>query len=188
MKNLESCHCQLMTIISKKITDIMEINSWLWNLWRCGKSSGESLCYLVLTVRLNVHHVAAKFVPWLLTKEQKKIFTKKNIVTCNEIWVYGCVMEMNTQSSDNTKKSTSCSNTNKVFNHVDCLLTGGSVVYEDTGKMHEQCKELFWRRETISTCKLPNFLTGSLFFHGQTLYFLYASTDPTYQHSVTGVN
>lgn len=64
--------------------------------------------------KLYIHRVAAKFVQWLLTKakrkpcsNQSKIFyllkydasVLKNIITCDETWVYGYDVKTKTELS-----------------------------------------------------------------------------------------
>jgi len=72
-------------------------------------------CQANLTEKLNMHRVAAKFVPRVLTKDQKanRVNTSqelldhvsidenflKTIVTGDKTWVYGYDVETNAQSS-----------------------------------------------------------------------------------------
>jgi len=68
-----------------------------------------------LTEKLKMHRVAAKFVPRLLTEEQKQNRVSvsqelldrsnanenflQNVITGDETWVYGCGVETNVQST-----------------------------------------------------------------------------------------
>jgi hypothetical protein len=56
-------------------------------------------CHDILKTKLEIHRAVSKFVPWLLTRDQRdgcvavmlariKTFWKK-IITSNETWVYG---------------------------------------------------------------------------------------------------
>ena len=72
-------------------------------------------CHKILTEKLQMHHVSAKFVPRLLTDDQKEnrveisqeLFANangnenflKNIITGNETWVYGYDVETKMQLS-----------------------------------------------------------------------------------------
>jgi len=81
----------------------------------------KSSCHTILTEKLKMHRVAAKFVPRLLTEEQKqnrvtvsqellkrsntdKNFLK-NVITGDETWVYGYDVETKVQSSQWVGKS-----------------------------------------------------------------------------------
>jgi uncharacterized protein YfbU (UPF0304 family) len=71
-------------------------------------------CHTILDKKLEVHSVAEKFGPHLLTDEQKvnrvmvsqELFDcsnadknfLKNVITGEEMWVYGCDIETNPQS------------------------------------------------------------------------------------------
>jgi hypothetical protein len=55
--------------------------------------------------KLNLHHITAKSIPWLLTNNQKEQYVAIsqellyqanfiNNVNCDETWVYGCDNEM----------------------------------------------------------------------------------------------
>ena len=75
----------------------------------------KRLCHLILTDKLKMRRAAAKFVPRLLTDEQKEnrvtvsqeLFDclnadenfLKNVVTGDETWVYGYDVETKVQSS-----------------------------------------------------------------------------------------
>jgi hypothetical protein len=75
----------------------------------------KNFCHTILTEKLEMHRVAAKFVLCLLTDEQKanhvtvsqELFDRsnvdknfqKNIVTGDETWMYGCNIETKAQSS-----------------------------------------------------------------------------------------
>ena len=75
----------------------------------------KSLCHLILTDKLKMCRVAAKFVPRLLTDAQKEnrvtvsqeLFDRsnadenflKNVITGDETWVYGYDVETKVQSS-----------------------------------------------------------------------------------------
>jgi len=81
----------------------------------------KSSCHMILTEKLKMHHVAAKFVPRLLTKEQKQNSVSvsqdlldrlntdenflKNVITGDETWVYGYDVETKVQSSQWVGKS-----------------------------------------------------------------------------------
>ena len=70
-------------------------------------------CHQILTGKLKMSHVSAKFVPLLLTDDQKenrveiKLLANangnenfhKNIITGDEMWVYGFDVETKMQSS-----------------------------------------------------------------------------------------
>ena len=72
-------------------------------------------CQAILTEKLNMHRVAAKFVPCVLTEDQKANCVNisqelldhvnidenflKNIVAGDETWIYGYDVETKTQSS-----------------------------------------------------------------------------------------
>jgi hypothetical protein len=72
-------------------------------------------CHTILTGKLKMHRVAAKFVPRLLTEQQKEnrvtvsqeLFGRsnadenflKNVITGEETLVYGCDVETKVQSS-----------------------------------------------------------------------------------------
>jgi hypothetical protein len=74
----------------------------------------KSSCHTILTEKLKMHRVAAKFVPRLLTGEQKqnRITVSqelldhsntdenflKNVITGDETWVYGYDVETKVQS------------------------------------------------------------------------------------------
>jgi len=81
----------------------------------------KSSCHTILTEELKMHCVAAKFVPRLLTEEQKQNRVTvsqelldrsntddnflKNVITGNETWVYGYDVETKVQSSQWVGKS-----------------------------------------------------------------------------------
>jgi len=72
-------------------------------------------CHQIFTETLQMHHVSAKFMPCLLTDDQKENHVEiskellantngsenflKNIITGNETWVYGYDVETKMQSS-----------------------------------------------------------------------------------------
>jgi len=80
-------------------------------------------CHTILTEKLKMHRIAAKFVPRLLTEEQKQNRVTvsqeqlgrsntdenflKNVVTGDETWVYGYDVETKVQSSQWVGKSSS---------------------------------------------------------------------------------
>ena len=82
---------------------------------------GKSSCHTILTEKLKVHRVAAKFVPRLLTEEQKqnRVSVSREILHCpntdenflknvkkfDEKWVYGYDVETNVRSSQWVGKS-----------------------------------------------------------------------------------
>ena len=94
----------------------------------------KSSCHTILTEKLKMHRVAAKFVPRLLTEElkQNRVTVSqelldrsntdenflKNVITGDETWVYGYDVEIKVQSSQWVGKSSprpkkarqSCSN------------------------------------------------------------------------------
>lgn len=116
----------------------------------CNISFGS--CQAILTQKLNMHRVAAKFVPRLLTDEQKQHRVQvceellemahgdenflKRIITGDETWVYGYDVETKVQSSQ--WKSTSSPTPKKarqVKSNVKVMLTvffdwQGVVYYE----------------------------------------------------------
>jgi len=75
----------------------------------------KSTCHTILTEKLKMHRVAAKFVPRLLTEEQKQNRVSvsqelldlsntdenflKNVITGDETWVYGYDVETKVQPS-----------------------------------------------------------------------------------------
>jgi transposase len=75
----------------------------------------KSSCHTILNEKLMMHRVAAKFMPRLLTEEQKENRVtvnqelldrsntdekkKKNVITGDETWVYGYDVETKVQSS-----------------------------------------------------------------------------------------
>jgi len=75
----------------------------------------KSSCHLILSDKLKMRRVAAKSVPRLLTDAQKQnrvtvrqeLFDRsnadenflKNVITCDETWVYGYDVETKVQSS-----------------------------------------------------------------------------------------
>jgi [histone H3]-lysine36 N-dimethyltransferase SETMAR len=81
----------------------------------------KSSCHTILTEKLKMHRVAAKFVPRLLTEEQKQNRVTvsqelldrsntdenflKNVITGDETWVYGYDVETKVQSSQWVGKS-----------------------------------------------------------------------------------
>src|SRR5215469_14618747 len=81
----------------------------------------KSSCHTILTEKLKMHRVAAKFVLCLLTEEQKqnrvavsqKLLDRlnidenflKNVITGDEMWVYGYDVETKVQSSQWVGKS-----------------------------------------------------------------------------------
>jgi len=81
----------------------------------------KSSCHTILTQKLKMLHVAAKFVPRLLTEEQKQNHVTvsqelldrsntdenflKNVITGDETWVYGYDVETKVQSSQWVGKS-----------------------------------------------------------------------------------
>ena len=86
-----------------------------------GVGISKSSCHTVLTEKLKMHCVAAKFVPRLLTEEQKqnRITVSqelldssntnenflKNVITGDETWVYGYDVETKVHSSQWVGKS-----------------------------------------------------------------------------------
>jgi len=78
-------------------------------------SISKTMCHEILTENLGVHRIAAKFVPRLLTDDQKQnrddlsqeLLDRangddnflKNIITGDETWVYGYYVETKVQSS-----------------------------------------------------------------------------------------
>ena len=78
-------------------------------------SIGYSVCQVILTENLNMRRVAAKFVPRLLTTDQKErrlgvcselrelestdLSLLSRIITGDESWCYGCDPETKQQSS-----------------------------------------------------------------------------------------
>src|SRR5215469_1101978 len=80
-----------------------------------------SSCHTILTEKLKMHRVSAKFVPRLLTEEQKQNRVTasqelldrsntdenflKNVITSDETWVYGYDVQTNVQSSQWVGKS-----------------------------------------------------------------------------------
>jgi hypothetical protein len=105
-----------------------------------------------LTEKLEMHRVAAKFVPRLLTDEQKanrvtvsqELFERsnadenflKNVITGDETWVYGCDIETKAQllqwvgkSSLRPKKARQSRSNTKVLLIV--LFDGKGVVHHD---------------------------------------------------------
>ena len=76
---------------------------------------------MILTEKLMMHRVAAKFVPRLLTEAQKQNLVTvsqglldrsntdenflKNVIICDETWVYGYDVETKVQSSQWVGKS-----------------------------------------------------------------------------------
>jgi len=81
----------------------------------------KSSCHTILTEKLKMHRVAAKFVPCLLTEEQKQNRISvsqelldrsnthenflKNVITGDETWVYGYDVETKVQPSQWLGKS-----------------------------------------------------------------------------------
>jgi hypothetical protein len=81
----------------------------------------KSLCHIILTEKLEMHRVVAKFVPCLLTDEQKvncvmvsqELFNRlnadenflKNVIIGGETWVYGYDIKTKAQSSPQPKKA-----------------------------------------------------------------------------------
>ena len=81
----------------------------------------KSSCHTILTEKLKMHRVAAKFVPRLLTEEQKQNRVTvsqelldrsnadenflQNVITGDETWVYGYDVETKVQSSQWVGKS-----------------------------------------------------------------------------------
>jgi histone-lysine N-methyltransferase SETMAR len=81
----------------------------------------KSSCHTILTEKLKMHRVGAKFVPRLLTEEQKQNRVTvsqelldrsnndekflKNVITDDETWVYGYDVERKVQSSQWVGKS-----------------------------------------------------------------------------------
>jgi len=81
----------------------------------------KSSCHTILTAKLKMHRVAAKFVPRLLTEEQKQNRATvsqelldlwntdenfmKNVITGDETWVYGYGVETKVRSSQWVGKS-----------------------------------------------------------------------------------
>ena len=81
----------------------------------------KSSCHTILTEKLKIYRVAAKFVPRLLTEEQKQNRVTvseelldrsnndenflKNVITGDETWVYGYDVETKVQSSQWVGKS-----------------------------------------------------------------------------------
>ena len=78
-------------------------------------------CHTILTEKLKIHRVATKFVPRLLTEEQKQNRVTvsqelldrsntdenflKDVITGDETWVYGYDVETKVQSSEWVGKS-----------------------------------------------------------------------------------
>jgi hypothetical protein len=70
-------------------------------------SISKSSCHTILTEKLEMNHVAAKFVPCLLTDEQKANHENflKNVITGDETWVYGYDIKAKAQLSQWMGKS-----------------------------------------------------------------------------------
>ena len=103
-------------------------------------SISKTVCLEILTENLGIHRIAAKFVPRLLTDDQKQnrvdvnqelldrangddIFLK-NIITGDEAWVYGYDVETKVQSSQwVSKTSPRPKKARQVRSHVKVILT-----------------------------------------------------------------
>ncbi|CAK9805507.1 Protein GVQW3 [Anthophora plagiata] len=100
----------------EKISDLVRVNRRL-TVRELSEEVGISIgsCHEILTEKLNMHRVAAKFVPRLMTEEQKEhrvnvcqeLLGKadndetfiQRIITGDESWVYGYDIETKVQSS-----------------------------------------------------------------------------------------
>jgi len=67
----------------------------------------KTTCHEILTENLDMHCVGAKFMPHLLSEDQKQnsvdvsnefVDRAENIITGDGIWVYGCDVETKAQS------------------------------------------------------------------------------------------
>jgi DNA-binding Lrp family transcriptional regulator len=112
-------------------------------------SISKTVCHEILTENLGMHRIAAKFVPRLLTDDQKQNradVTKelldranddnflKNIITGDETWVYGYDVEMKVQSSQwVSKMSPRLKKARQVRSHVKVMLT---VFFYSEGVVH----------------------------------------------------
>jgi len=104
-------------------------------------SISKTVCHEILTENLGMHRIAAKFVPHLLTDDQKQNRVDvsqelldranddddnflKNIITGDETWVYGYGVETKVQSSQWVSKTSSRpKKSRQVRSHVKVVLT-----------------------------------------------------------------
>jgi hypothetical protein len=106
-------------------------------------SISKTVCHEILTENLGMNRIAAKFVPRLLTEDQKQnrddvsqeLLDRandddnflKNIITGDETWVYGYDVETKVQSSQwVSKTSPRPKKARHVRSHVKVMLTAFS--------------------------------------------------------------
>src|SRR5215475_1605402 len=113
-------------------------------------SISKTVCHEILTENLGMHRIAAKFVPRLLTGDQKQNRVDvsqelldrandddnflENIITGDETWVYGYDVETKVQSSQwVSKTSPRPKKARKVRSHVKVML---KVFFDSEGVVH----------------------------------------------------
>jgi len=110
------------------------------------------VCHEILAENLGMDRIAAKFVPRLLTDDQKQNRVDvsqellhgandddnffKNIITGNETWVYGYDVETKVHSSQWVSKSSPRpKKSRQVRSHVKVMLT---VFFDSEGVVHSE--------------------------------------------------
>jgi transposase len=110
----------------------------------------KTVCHEILTENLGMHRIATKFVPRLLTDDQKQNrvdvsqelldrangddYFLKNIITGDETWVYGYDVETKVQSSQWVSKTPPRpKRARQVRSHVKVILT---VFFDSEGVVH----------------------------------------------------
>ena len=110
------------------------------------------MCHEILAENLGMDRIAAKFVPRLLTDDQKQNRVDvsqellhrandddnffKNIITGNETWVYGYDVETKVHSSQWVSKSSPRpKKSRQVRSHVKVMLT---VFFDSEGVVHSE--------------------------------------------------
>ena len=113
-------------------------------------SISKTACHEILTENLGMHRIAAKFVPRLLTEDQKQNRVDvsqelldrandddnvlKNIITGDKTWVYGYDVETKVQSSQwVSETSPRPKKARQVRSHVKVMLT---AFFDSEGVVH----------------------------------------------------
>jgi histone-lysine N-methyltransferase SETMAR len=106
-------------------------------------SISKTVCHEILPKNLGMHRIAAKFLPRLLTDDQKRNRVDvsqelldranndnflENIITGDETWVYGYDVETKVQSSQwVSKTSPRPKKARKVCSHVKGMLNADGI-------------------------------------------------------------
>jgi len=121
-------------------------------------SISKTVCHEILSENLGMHRIAAKFVPRLLTDDQKQNQVDmsqelldrandddnflKSIITGDETWVYGYDVETKVQSLQwVSKMSPRPKKSRQVHSHVKVMLT---VFFDSEGVVHYEFLPQGW--------------------------------------------